>query len=66
MRSAIRQGLGLLCILLGTVVLGASPAFAEDALDKVVTVDIPAQPLTGARQIALFFALFFDNRPPLI
>lgn len=48
MRSAIRQGLGLLCVLLGTMVLGAGPAFADDALDKVVTVDIPAQPLTGA------------------
>jgi len=51
MRSAMQGGLGLLCALLGAGVLGAgiSPAaFAGDALDKVVNVDIPAQPLTGA------------------
>jgi len=52
MRSALQRGLVVFCSLLEICVYaaaGISPAaLAEDALDKVVTVDIPAQPLTSA------------------
>jgi len=51
MRFAMRRGFAMLFVLMGGAVVGAgaSPAaFADDALDKVMTVDIPAQPLTSA------------------
>src|ERR1700752_1707798 len=46
MRLTFRKKQLVLCALLGA---GLSPvALADDAVDKVVTVDIPAQPLGGA------------------